>query len=82
MKSIAVSLLAAAVAASPTNTPRQLGSGIWKEVWSLVKPYIEGVDLSIKGPFAPITPEILKSYLEPINVSCTINFFFIANGRT
>jgi hypothetical protein len=38
-------------------------------VWSLIKPLLQGGELYIAGPFAPVTPEILKDYIEPVNVS-------------
>ena len=73
MKITVLPCLVCTVAASPTLVARQYGSAIWKEVWSLVQPYIQGVDLSISGPFAPITPEILKDYIEPVNVSIPVS---------
>lgn len=69
MKVIWISLLICVAAASPTNSPRGFGGGIWGDVWSLIKPLLQGSELSISGPFAPVTPEILKDYIEPVNVS-------------
>jgi hypothetical protein len=69
MKVVSIVLLAASAAASPTKNARQIAGGIWNDIWSLVKPLLQGSELSISGPFAPVTPEILKDYIEPVNVS-------------
>lgn len=68
MKIAALALLACSVGASPSVQQRDYGSNIWSKILSLVSPFLEEGSLSTSGPFAPVTPEILKSYIEPVNV--------------
>ena len=81
MSIIWLSLLTCFAAASPTNAPRAYGGGIWSDVWSLVQPLLQGTDLSISGPFAPITPEILQAYIEPVNVRESPSELFQENAN-
>lgn len=62
----ALPLLALALGAA---TPKRQLLGIWDEVTSLLQPLLENGDIDLAGPFAPVTTEILKDYIEPVNVS-------------
>lgn len=62
MKAFALALLSAGTYALPSN------SGMWSRVLSLVEPYLGDSSISTSGPFAPVTSQILQSYIEPVNV--------------
>lgn len=50
-------------------TPKRQLTGIWNQVSSLLQPFLGDESIDLAGPFAPVTSEILKDYLEPVNVS-------------
>ena len=84
MKTLLLCLLTATATTSPVNSRSGVDGFSWpkalaalenllgpKTVSALENILTEGSSLSTSGPFAPLTGQILESYLEPVNVGVT-----------
>lgn len=69
MKTNVLIVLPLAALCNAAATPKRQLSGVWNQISSLVQPLLGDGGVDVAGPFAPITTEILKDYLEPVNVS-------------
>ena len=71
-----LALLACSVIATASGQAERHVGNSWTKVFSLVEPLVEpllrGIGLSTSGPFAPVTPQILEKYIEPINVRTSV----------
>lgn len=84
MKTLLWFLFASTVVASPPLQDRSVAGKIWGKVLALFEPALHDVDTgglyATGGPFAPVTPQILTSYIEPVNEQLLRNSYVIRKG--
>lgn len=76
--------LAVASSASPGHASSVVPSGIWSKALSILEPLLGSVGTNglyaTSGPFAPVTPEILTSYISPVNEQLLRNSYVVRKG--
>ena len=76
--------LATSALASASHQQRGVPSTIWRKALSFLEPLLSSIDTSelygTTGPFAPVTPQILSSYIEPLNEQLLRNSYVTRKG--
>ncbi|KAK3698463.1 hypothetical protein LTR37_016934 [Vermiconidia calcicola] len=77
-------LISLASTAAALPSARDIGSGILDQAYSLLEPLLDSIDTTslygIIGPFAPITSEILQTYISPLNEQLLRNSYVTRKG--
>ncbi|KAK5704510.1 hypothetical protein LTR17_021818 [Elasticomyces elasticus] len=79
MKYLVLTALATAAAATPAGRPNSYGSNTLSSIFSSLTKLLQN-DPAQTGPFAPVTSQIIKDYVEPIAAQLLRNSYVVRTG--